>query len=246
MHDHDISLRVTGALFDAFRKVDEGNASPRRSIGPITITVSREAGARGKSVAVEIGRLLGWPVYDREIMEKIAEKVRRPASHLEGVDERPANWLEECLTGLMTEYRVGATTYLKHLVGVVRGLGLLGHCVLVGRGANCILPPATTLRVRIVAKLSDRVKVTAERHASTDKEAARQVARIDHERNEFARANFHIDLATPDQYDLVLNTSRLSVAECARAVVEVLRLFEARNSGPRQLVTESASPVAAH
>jgi hypothetical protein len=31
-----------------------------------TIALSRQVGARGNSVATEVGARLGWPVYDRE------------------------------------------------------------------------------------------------------------------------------------------------------------------------------------
>jgi hypothetical protein len=229
MQDIDVSFKVAGALFDAFSKSDASRLKVARK--PFTITVSRESGAQGKLAAVEIGRLLGWPVYDREIIDKVAEKLGRPASHVEGVDERPVGWLEECLTSLLAGQRLKPGTYVKHLVGVIRGLGLLGHCVIVGRGANCVLPPASTLRVRLVAPLAERVRVMAARHGLSEDEAARRVARTDLYRLDFVRDNFHKDPTATDQYDLVLNSSRLTVAECARTAVDVLHVLEAKTAG---------------
>jgi hypothetical protein len=230
MQDFDVSFRVAGALFDAFTKSERAKTP---AVAPFTITVSRESGARGKLMAEEIGRLLGWPVYDREIMEKIAEKLGRPSSHVEGVDERPIGWLEECLTGILAAHRILPGTYLKHSVGVIRGLGLLGHCVIVGRGANFILPSASTLRVRLVAPLSDRIKVVAARHGLSEDQAAKHVARTDRHRQDFVRDNLHKDAGAADQYDLVLNSSRLSVAECAHTTIDVLRILEAKAAGPK-------------
>jgi hypothetical protein len=248
MFDRDVSFRVTEALFHSFRKSDEGHEEEGPGVegtaAPITITVSREAGDFGKIVADEIGRQLGWPVYDREILEKVAEDVRHPASHLEGVDERPVNWLEDCLTGLMTRYRISATSYLRHLIGVVRGLGLIGRCVLVGRGAHHILPAATTLRIRVISAMPDRIKATMERHRMSEKEAARHLNRIDRERTEFVKANFHFDPAAPEQYDLVLNSSRLSVAECASTVIEVLHLVEKRAAARKTATAKLAGASA--
>jgi cytidylate kinase len=231
MNSHDVSFRVAEALFSSLAR--PSGAPPASTPAPFTIAITREAGARGKTVADEIGRQLGWPVYDREIVEKTAEHLHRPASHIEKADERPVHWLEDCLTGLLTQYRVPTGTYLKHLIGVVRGLGLIGHCVLVGRGANFVLPPATTVRVRLVAALTDRVKVMAALHGLDEKEAARKVAKIDSDRREFVRDILHIDPTDPDYYDLILNTSRLSPTECARAVIEVLRMFEAKAGNPQ-------------
>ncbi len=229
MGSHDVPFRVAEALFTSLAR--PGGARPAPTPAPFTIAITREAGTRGKTVAEEIGRQLGWPVYDRELIEKTAEHLRRPAFHIEGGDERPVGWLEDCLTGLLTQYRVPTGTYLKHLIGVVRGLGLIGHCVLVGRGANFVLPPATTVRVRLVAALADRVKVMAALHGLSAKGAARKVAQTDLDRREFVRANLHVDPADPDHYDVLLNTSRLSPTECARVVIAVLRMFEARAGG---------------
>jgi hypothetical protein len=243
MLDRDLSYRVTEALVEAFRRSSEGHSIDTQP-APITITVSREAGAFGKSVAVEIGRQLGWPVYDREILEKVAEQVRHPASHVEGVDERPINWLEDCLAGLMTHHRISGTTYLRHLIGVVRGLGLIGHCVLVGRGAHHVLPAATTLRVRVVSAMPERIKSTAARYGLPEKEAVRRLERIDRDRTEFVKANFHVDPAAPEQYDLVLNSSRLSVAECASTVIEVLHLVEKRAAARKTATAKLAGASA--
>lgn len=227
MNDHDVSLRVAGALFDAFSK-----AKPVPPLAPpsppFTIAISREAGALGKTVATEIGGRLGWPVYDREVLDKVAGEMGKPAFRVEGIDERPVNWLEECLRSLTTAEHVSTTAYHKHLIGVVRGLGLIGRSVIVGRGASCILPPATTLRVRLVAPLADRVKAIGRRRGLAHADAARWVAKTDKERSEFVRTHFHTDAAAAEQYDLVLNTARLSVADCAETILGVLRLFESR------------------
>src|SRR5579883_2573897 len=176
MNDHDVSLRVAGALFDAFARAKPARP-PETARPPFSIAISREAGAQGKTVATEIGRRLGWPVYDREILDKVAEEMRKPTFRVEGIDERPVNWLEDCLRAFAMAEHVNPTAYHKHLVGVVRGLGLIGRCVIVGRGATCILPPETTLRVRLAAELPDRVKVIARLHNLLPAEAARLVAK---------------------------------------------------------------------
>src|SRR5271166_1884113 len=101
MNSHDVSFRVAEALFTSLAK--PGAAPPEPAPAPFTIAITREAGARGKTVADEIGRQLGWPVYDRELIEKTAEDLRRPAFHIEKADERPVHWLEDCLSSLLTQ-----------------------------------------------------------------------------------------------------------------------------------------------
>jgi cytidylate kinase len=227
MNYHDLSLSVANALVRSHLTAT-GEHEPAAVPPPFCITISREAGARGTTVATEVGRRLSWPVYDREILNKIAEEVRLAPRHVEAVDERPGHWLEECLKGLLSEYHVSSDRYFKYLVGTVRGLGAVGRCILVGRGANFILPAQTTLRVRLVADLEDRVRVIAGRRGLAPGGAVAWVKTTDRERFEFVKHNFGKDPTDPHHYDLVLNLSRLRTGEAADSVCQLLRHFENR------------------
>ena len=233
MASHDISMSVVQALLHSKGETRDAPAPTSGTAGPacppFSIAVSREAGALGHTVAAEVGYRLGWPVYDREILDKIGEDMRRPPQHLQALDERPGSWLEEFLAGLTSQYSVSPDRYLKYLVGAVRGLGEIGQCVIVGRGANFILPAETTLRVRLVASAEDRVRVVAQRLNLGPREAAAWAERAERQRGEFVRRAFRQDVAEPRHYDLVLNMSRLSVDEAADVIVRVLQGFEGRS-----------------
>jgi hypothetical protein len=233
---HDLSLSLVDALLRSHGEATgqrkpsasaAGHAAPRP---PCCITISREAGALGNSVATAIGKRLKWPVYDREILDKIGEEMRRQPRHLESVDERPGYWLQQCLSGLLNQYHVSADTYLKYLIGSVRGLGAVGRCVIVGRGANYILPAATTLRVRLVALPEDRVRVIARRLGLSDREAATWVETTERQRLVFVKRYFGKDSTDPHDYDLVLNMSRLAVEEAAEVIIQMLQRLEAQGS----------------
>jgi cytidylate kinase len=99
--------------------------------------------------------------------------------------------------------------------------------VIVGRGAAQILPVATTLRVRLVASVEDRVAVMSGELGVSSAEAARHVERTDRERARFIRDHFGKDPTDPQNYDLVLNSSYLSVAACADVVVTALHCRQA-------------------
>jgi cytidylate kinase len=234
MNTHDLSLSLVQALVRA-----QGEAAGRRGESParpaFTVAISREAGAQGNSVAAEVGRRLGWAVYDKEILEKVAEEMRRPAAaaDLQAVDERPASWLEDSLSLLLTEHSVLADTYFKHLIAAVRGLGLVGRCVIVGRGANFILPAETTLRVRLLAAAEDREKAVAARLGLPPREARAWVERSERERAAFVKQHFRVDPTDPHHYDLVLNMSRLSVPEAADLIVRRLRQCEEGSPGEK-------------
>jgi cytidylate kinase len=105
--------------------------------------------------------------------------------------------------------------------------------VIVGRGAAQLLPTATTLRVRLVAALEDRIGVMSRLLGLSRPEAVRYVEKTDRERDLFVRHNFHKDPADARLYDLVLSTSRFSVPETAEIIIEALRRLQARWQAPQ-------------
>jgi cytidylate kinase len=130
--------------------------------------------------------------------------------------------------GLLLRAAVSASAYVRHLFETHLSLAAHGECVLVGRGAAQVLPAATTLRVRLVAPVEDRVEAIRQRFGISVDEAARWVATTDAERSRFVRDHCGKDPVDPRLYDLVLNASRLAVNECADLIIEALHELQAR------------------
>jgi cytidylate kinase len=194
----------------------------------ITVALMREAGTPGTAVAREVGARLGWQVYDYELLERIANELGLRLSLLESMDERHKDWLTECVEALGAVPSVSENTYVRHLVQTVLSLGTLGRCVIVGRGSAFILPGERVLRVRLVGELKDRVAGAARRRGLSPDEAARWVEQTERDRIRFVRDHFQKDLADPSHYDLLLNSSRWSVPECAGQIVDAVRRLETR------------------
>ena len=156
MNERSVTERLTEALIRANAHWETQRRKTERAL---SIAISREAGARGSSVAREVGRRLGWTVYDHELLESIAREMKVRASLLESVDEKHKSWLEERVEAFSAIPYVSENAFVRHLVETVLSLGVHGECVIVGRGAAHILPAATTLRVRLIAALDDRAGV---------------------------------------------------------------------------------------
>src|SRR6516164_3855750 len=130
-----------------------------------TIAISREAGANGSAVGRLLGERLGWPVYDYELVERIADDMGLRSTLLESVDEKRMSWLQECVASFSSGRSVTESAYVRHLVQTLLTLALHGECILVGRGANVVAPPETTLRVRLVAPLRERIATVQKRRS---------------------------------------------------------------------------------
>jgi cytidylate kinase len=92
------------------------------------------------------------------------------------------------------------------------------QAVIVGRGANFILPPDKRLSVRLVAPLETRVKNVAKDFNVGTEEARRRVIRADSDRRAFIRKYFNSDIENPLNYDMVLNTGTLSIGTAMEAI----------------------------
>jgi cytidylate kinase len=141
---------------------------------------------------------------------------------LDNIDEQHVPWLVERLEAFSSTPFVSENSYVRQLLETILSLGARGECIIVGRGAPHILPPALEIRVRLVAEFTDRVQVMLRELSLTLEEADRQVKTLDQRRAAFIRNHFHCDPAAPENYDLVLNTSRLDVETCSRIIVTAL------------------------
>jgi hypothetical protein len=193
-----------------------------------TITVDREAETSGTDVAQEVGRRLGWQVYDHELLERIAAEHGLRVSLLESLDEKRQSWLVESMEAFSQQPRIGETGYVHHLMQTILSLGAHGGCVIVGRGAGLLLPLATTLRVRLMAPVEDRVANVMSQRGLSKHDAERWLETTDRERIAFVKDHFQKDPTDPHRYDLLLNTSRWSVMECADLILDAFGLLGSR------------------
>lgn len=215
---------LTEALIHAENRKRDPITDHQKVLTPeFTIAISRQVGARGTTVAREVGQRLDWPVYDHELVERLAQELHVSVREVEKTDERPGNWVIETAESLSFMPSLGETKYSNCLRQTLLELGGKGACVIVGRGAAHLLQPATTLRVRLVAPLEDRVAYLAETLKRPRTEIMTEIEVTTRARLRFIWDHFHRDADDPVNYDLVLNAGALSVSHCADLILEALR-----------------------
>jgi len=175
------------------------------------ITISRETGTGASEIARRLGQLLGWDVLDRNLLDKVAERFRVSRMMLDLVDETESSWVYDVLGTWMDRNIVTHDKYVSHLRRVVMSAGRRGKVVLVGRGAQFILPRQHGLAVRIVAPLSYRIQRVIERENLDEPAARRYIQQKDAGRREFVERHYHHDIENPGIYDLVINVERIGI-----------------------------------
>jgi cytidylate kinase len=199
----------------------------------LTVAISREAGSRGSTIATRAGQKLGWQVYNQELLEYIAQEGAFRQNVSSDLPPAAARWVDERLEALLREQNLSQHPSIIDLARIVLALGVQGEVVLIGRGAGCILPPASTLHVRVMAPLPDRVAYMSQWLRLTVEEAAAQVRERDERRASFIATHFHRQPGDAYQYDLLLNSSLLREELCADLIVQAARAKQAvRQNAP--------------
>jgi cytidylate kinase len=218
--------------WDQCRRADAAQPGPEPPPRRLTVCIEREAGISGAAIASEVGQRLGWHVYDHELLEMMAQEMHLHAKLLESVDERHESWLQESLESFSQVPTVGESAYVQHLIRTVLALGTHGESVILGRGSGFILPAETTFRLRLIAPERERVQAAMRKLGIGREQAARRVRAVDRQRRIFVRDHFLKDPRDPHNYDLVLNTSRYSIAGCADVIVDAVRRMRDAAAGP--------------
>lgn len=191
------------------------------------VTVANVVGVGGNEVAAALGRALGWPVYDRELLTRMAGDDEARASLYHSMDERDLGWLEGTLRSLM-EQSFRMNDYFHRLVETALCLARQRPTVFVGRAADLILPKSKGLRVKLIASLEYCALNFAERNGVPLRRARAEVGRIEGERAAFIRNHFHIEASDPTRFDLLINVERFSIGQ----TVDLILAAHAKRIGP--------------
>ncbi|HSU68788.1 MAG TPA: cytidylate kinase-like family protein [Tepidisphaeraceae bacterium] len=193
------------------------------------ITISREYGSGGGSIARILGERLGWRVIDDCLIAGIAKSARAAPEAVRAHEETVDPWFhritkalwrggfEGSLSGVDAEaWDAAATAQLWHRV--IREAAEIGHFVSVGRGGQCLLQKREDVfHIYVYAPMCDRVKRLRDREpAGIDlAEAARE---RDRRRAAYIRYHFDQEWTNPHLYHLMLCSS-MGVKKAADVVL---------------------------
>jgi cytidylate kinase len=181
------------------------------------IAMTQEMATLGSDVAYGVAQALGLKVVQHEVGDTVAERMHLKRSLIRRVREGQAGWFEK--------RGVDADVFAVYANEEVLGLALEGNVVIRGWGATYLLSEVRHVPcIRICAPLAARVKWLMERLASDDSD----LARAELERSDGAHAariqhRFGVALADSAQYDMVLNTGRVSIDSCVDQIVALSR-----------------------
>jgi cytidylate kinase len=183
------------------------------------ITISSEPGSGGRVIAQGLAKRLNIDLFDRNIVREIAESAHISGAVIETMEKDRLSGIKDFISSLVNDRYLWPGVYLDHLMKVVAAIASHGNAIIVGRGANFLIPQEDRLSIRTIAPLETRVKNVAREFGVTREEAKRRVINRENRRSAFIRQSFNADVADPRNYDLVINIDKLDIDAALGAVI---------------------------
>jgi cytidylate kinase len=190
------------------------------------ITISREYGSGGVMIAEKLAKKMGYDLFHQEVIQEMAKSAQISKRFIQTLDEKGLSVLEESIASLINERHLWPDQYLRHLMRIVGTIGRHGRAVIVGRGANYIIPVEKILRICVICQLPVRIKNIAKRFNISEVEARKKVLNTDANRRAFTRKYFYTDASDPHNYDVVINTGRISYDTAVESIIDGLKTLK--------------------
>lgn len=191
----------------------------------LIINVGRQFGSGGKLVALALGKKLGIPVYDQELISKAAEQSGFSKELFAKSDEK-RNLL--ALSSFIVDVgRFGsADNYVSDnqlfviQSNVIRSIADKGSAIFIGRCADYILRDRPCLDVFISASDEVRIKRVAERMGITPEQAESLMQKKDRTRETYYNYFTFGNWGVASNYDLCVDSSVLGIDGTADMIID--------------------------
>lgn len=193
------------------------------------ITIGRQLGAGGRLLAEELGRRLGVPVYNKEIIAEAARQSGFDEALFEKADEHGGNttplgmgtWSFGSIT---TPGYINNDTLFQIQSRTIENLAEKGSCIFVGRCADYVLRDHEgMMSVFVTASEEDRVKRLCGCLDKCEKECRNLMASTERQRAAYYNYYSFKKWGAAESYDLCLNSSLYGIEGCADIVIAAIR-----------------------
>jgi len=199
---------------------DKGKPAP-------CFTITREFGCQAYPLAEELARRLNarvagepWVIIGKQILDEVASLSGYSIDQIEKTQDTPAS-LKSIFAMFLDSSVAEETEVFTHMRRVIREFAKRGNCILVGRGASCVTQDLRNcIHLRLVAPYRFRCQKIMGAYNMDEAEAKKYIDLHQQQRDDFLKRFACNNLDDPSLYHLVINNSRLPIAEIA-AIAEV-------------------------
>ncbi|MBQ8483162.1 MAG: cytidylate kinase-like family protein [Bacteroidales bacterium] len=194
----------------------------------IIITIGRQFGAGGKLVADALGRKLGIPVYDSELITKASQDSGFSAELFVRKDEKRSFFTFTSIfaNGFSTDQDnyMSENSLFKLQSATISKLAETGSAIIVGRCSDYILRDRTdTLDVFLTAPAEERARRVSDRAGIPYDDALEMLEKRDKGREEYYNYYTFGDWGKASNYDICVDSSILGIEGTAEFIIDFAR-----------------------
>ncbi len=218
-------------------------------MGATVICISGSDGSRAEELATAVGAALGFRVINEEITERAAAAAGVDRQTVEDVEQRKsarAKVLDLLASsgGAYPGFLIADPQFaepnppsdeLRRLIrSAIEEFVAAGNVVILAHAASQVLAGLDhVLRVLVVASPQARSARLADSLRIPAKKADARVKHGDAGRADYLKRFYSVERELPTQYDVVINTDKLTPEEGAAAVVSLANAVFTEQTGPR-------------
>ena len=206
----------------------------------IIVTIARQYGSGGHAVGQLVAENFDMAYHDKSLIEKAAQKLGVSEEMLKSADEKATpSFLYSIATGNydvyplsinFAPYEMPINDKLFNLqADIIREESEKSSCVIVGRCADYILNGNPKLvKVFVYADMDSRVKRVMEHHGISEQDARVLIYKTDKKRANYYNYYTSLKWGKSDNYNLMLDTSKIGVEGAAKIIGEYIRLLQTK------------------
>ena len=188
------------------------------------LSISRQFGAGGWVLGKRLGKRLEYRYVDESMIQEVARKGKISSGRVRVFEKSETSRLLKFLDKMIiADYvdrfvsdkhgRLDEKGYVEMVRSIFNELHEKGDVMIIGRGGQYILKGyPNTYHILLVGDLERRIRFIMETHQLTENRAKTMMKKKEQQRDQvlrlFSDDEFHDD---PIHYDLVINTSRVSL-----------------------------------
>ena len=200
----------------------------------IIITIARQYGSGGREIGEKVAKILGIPLYDKQLITDAAAKGSLNEEIIRSADESAANSLLYTLamgsnhygTAMHFGYKMPLNDKLFILQSeVIKGYAAEGSCVIIGRCADYVLKDDhDVFRIFIYGDLEHRQERVKERHPEIKPSQVIDVInKTDKRRSSYYNFYTGSKWGKYDNYDMAVNSSTFGIDETAELIAAAVK-----------------------
>lgn len=191
---------------------------------PYVITISRQFGSMGRSIAQELSEKLGIEFYDRDIVEEVASRLGVPVSIVSDKEEAYKSIYFKRQYPLGTGVASLRDEIFMVEKNIIQDLAKKESCIIVGRCSDSILlGHERHLNVYIYAPYMERLKNCTELLGMDEATAKKMIHEVDISRNLYRKRYCPEAKDEFTNRDIMIDSSNFGIEGAAQLLADIVK-----------------------